>query len=40
MSNAADEEKLLDPIFRQQMAEKILQGILDYISFMFDKPAH
>jgi len=38
MSHAEDEEKLADPAFRCQLAEKILQGIIDYVSFMFDKP--
>jgi N-acetylmuramoyl-L-alanine amidase len=31
LSHAEDEEKLADPDFRQQMAEKICQGIIDYL---------
>lgn len=31
MTHAEDEEKLADPAFRQQMAEKIYEGIIDYI---------
>ena len=31
MSNAEDEEKLADPVFRQLEAEKIYQGITDYL---------
>lgn len=31
LSHAEDEEKLADPAFRQQMAEKIYQGIVDYL---------
>ncbi len=38
LSHALDEEKLADPLFQRQMAEKILQGILDFVSFQFDKP--
>lgn len=34
MSNAEDEEKLADPIFRKEMAEKIYLGILDYLDHM------
>lgn len=34
MTHAGDEEKMADPEFRQQMAEKIYQGILDYLVFM------
>lgn len=34
MSHAEDEEKLADPQFRQQMAQKIYEGILDYLRFM------
>lgn len=34
MSNAEDEEKLADNQFRQQIAEKIYQGIIDYLKFM------
>ncbi|MFA5803288.1 MAG: N-acetylmuramoyl-L-alanine amidase [Melioribacteraceae bacterium] len=36
MSHAEDEEKLYDDNFRQQMAEKIYNGILDYLKFMKD----
>ncbi len=32
MTHAEDEEKLADPLFRQQMAEKIYAGIIDYLS--------
>ncbi len=38
MTHAGDEEKLFDPEFRRRMAENILQGIIDYVSYMFDKP--
>jgi N-acetylmuramoyl-L-alanine amidase len=31
LSHAEDEEKLADPAFRQQMAEKIYAGIVDYL---------
>ena len=31
LSHAEDEEKLADPAFRQQMAEKIYAGIIDYL---------
>jgi len=31
MSHAEDEEKLADPDFRQLMAEKIYEGIIDYL---------
>ena len=34
MTNAGDEEKLADPAFRQLMAEKIYEGIVDYLKFM------
>jgi N-acetylmuramoyl-L-alanine amidase len=34
MSNAEDEEKLADENFRQEMAEKIYEGILEYINYM------
>jgi N-acetylmuramoyl-L-alanine amidase len=34
MSNAEDEEKLADPEFRQQMAVKISEGIIDYLKLM------
>lgn len=31
MSHAEDEEKLADPEFRQQMAQKIMEGMIDYL---------
>jgi N-acetylmuramoyl-L-alanine amidase len=34
MSHAGDEEKLADPEFRQLMAVKILEGIVDYLKIM------
>ncbi len=34
MSHAEDEEKLADPKFRQQIAEKIYRGIIDYLRYM------
>jgi N-acetylmuramoyl-L-alanine amidase len=34
MSNAEDEEKLADPLFRQQMAQKIYEGIIEYLKRM------
>ncbi len=34
MTNAEDEEKLADPLFRQLMAEKICEGITDYLRQM------
>jgi N-acetylmuramoyl-L-alanine amidase len=34
MTHAGDEEKLADPEFRQQMAVKIYEGIIDYLKFM------
>jgi N-acetylmuramoyl-L-alanine amidase len=34
MTHAEDEEKLADPDFRQQMAEKIYEGIIDYLGIM------
>ncbi len=34
MTNAEDEERLADPLFRQLEAEKICQGVLDYLKFM------
>jgi N-acetylmuramoyl-L-alanine amidase len=34
LSNAEDEEKLADPDFRQQEAEKIYEGIVDYLRYM------
>lgn len=36
LSHAEDEEKLYDDHFRQQMAEKIYNGILDYLKYMKD----
>ncbi|MCX6334230.1 MAG: N-acetylmuramoyl-L-alanine amidase, partial [Bacteroidia bacterium] len=34
MSNAEDEEKLADPQFREQIAQKIYEGIIDYLMYM------
>ena len=34
MSHAGDEEKLADPAFRQLEAEKIYEGIIDYLGMM------
>ena len=34
MTHAEDEEKLADPQFRQQMAQKIYEGIVDYLKYM------
>jgi N-acetylmuramoyl-L-alanine amidase len=34
MSHAEDEEKLADPLFRQEMAQKIYEGIVDYLKYM------
>ena len=34
MTNAEDEEKLADPLFRQLEAEKICEGIIDYLKYM------
>ena len=34
MTHAEDEEKLADPDFRQQMAQKIYEGIVDYLKKM------
>jgi N-acetylmuramoyl-L-alanine amidase len=34
MSNAEDEEKLADPEFRQLEAEKIYEGIVDYLKYL------
>ena len=34
MSNAEDEEKLADPGFRQQEAEMIYEGIVDYLKYL------
>ena len=34
MSHAGDEEKLADPAFRQLEAEKIYEGIIDYLGEM------
>ncbi|MBE0679990.1 MAG: N-acetylmuramoyl-L-alanine amidase [Bacteroidales bacterium] len=34
MSHAGDEEKLADPAFRQLEAEKIYEGIIDYLAAM------
>lgn len=38
LSHAEDEEKLSSQEFKHQMAEQILKGIIDYVSFMLDKP--
>jgi N-acetylmuramoyl-L-alanine amidase len=32
LSNPAEEALMLDPVFQQQMAKKILQGILDFLA--------
>ena len=34
MTHAGDEEKLADPVFRQTMAQKISEGIVDYLKYM------
>ncbi len=34
MSHAEDEERLADPLFRQQMAVKIYMGLIDYLRYM------
>lgn len=34
MTHAEDEEKLADPEFRQQMAVKIFEGIVDYLKYV------
>ena len=34
MTHAGDEERLADPLFRQEMATKIYEGILDYLKYM------
>jgi N-acetylmuramoyl-L-alanine amidase len=34
MTHAGDEEKLADPQFRQQEAQKIYEGVLDYLNYM------
>jgi len=34
MSHAEDEEKLADSQFREQIAEKIYQGMIDYLNYM------
>ncbi|NJD21491.1 MAG: N-acetylmuramoyl-L-alanine amidase [Melioribacter sp.] len=36
LSNAEDEEKLNDDNFRQHMAEKIYEGLIDYLKYMKD----
>ena len=36
MTHAEDEEKLADPDFRQLMAQKIYEGIIDYLKLMKD----
>ncbi len=37
LSHAEDEEKLVDPEFRELMARKITAGIIDYIRYMSEK---
>ena len=37
MSHAEDEEKMADQDFRQQMAEKICAGIIDYLKYVRGK---
>jgi N-acetylmuramoyl-L-alanine amidase len=37
MTHAEDEEKLADPEFREEMAIKIYEGILDYLSYMAEE---
>ena len=37
LSHAEDEEKLASPEFRKQMAQKIFEGIIDYVEYMFEK---
>jgi N-acetylmuramoyl-L-alanine amidase len=34
MTHAGDEEKLADPLFRKEMAQKICEGIVDYLKYM------
>lgn len=34
MTHAGDEEKLADPLFRKEMAQKICEGIMDYLKYM------
>jgi N-acetylmuramoyl-L-alanine amidase len=34
MTHAGDEEKLADPLFRNEMAHKICEGIVDYLKYM------
>ena len=36
LSHAEDEEQLADPEFRQQMAYKIYEGIIDYLEYMME----
>lgn len=36
LSHAEDEEKLYDDNFRQQMAEKIYEGLIEYLKYMKD----
>ena len=38
LSHAEDEEKLAFVEFRRQMAQKIYEGIVDYVSYMLDNP--
>lgn len=37
MSNAEDEEKLADEYFRNQMAQKIYEGLIEYLKYMSNK---
>ncbi len=37
MSNAEDEEKLADENFRNQMAQKIYEGLIEYLKYMSSK---
>jgi len=34
MTHAEDEEKLARPAFRQAMAEKMYQGLIEYLKYM------
>lgn len=36
LSNAEDEEKLIDEKFRDKMAQKIYEGLIDYLKYMKD----
>lgn len=37
MTHAEDEEKLADPVFRQQMVNKVYAGIIDYLKYMLEE---